>query len=77
MIRTTTKQTVVKDSEGVRHDVHEKIEDLTPGGSGLVTVSTTSKEVCYLSHYAKSLHKNNKIHAIILFIIIAFVLLGC
>ncbi|XP_035704317.1 protein 4.1 homolog isoform X2 [Folsomia candida] len=41
---TTTKQTVVKDSEGVRHDVHEKIEDLTPGGSGLVTVSTTSKE---------------------------------
>jgi len=45
IVKTTTKQTVVKDKEGVRHDKHERVEDLTPGGSGMVTVSTTSKEV--------------------------------
>lgn len=48
IVKTTTKQTVVKDAEGMRHDVHERIEDLTPGGSGMVTVSTTSNEVCIL-----------------------------
>lgn len=52
IVKTTTKQTVVKDAEGVRHDVCEKIEDLTPGGSGLVTVSTTTKEVGYFKRIA-------------------------
>jgi hypothetical protein len=47
IVKTTTKQTVVKDNEGIRHDKHERVEDLTPGGSGMVTVSTTSKEVCF------------------------------
>ncbi|KAK7865555.1 hypothetical protein R5R35_010095 [Gryllus longicercus] len=40
IVKTTTKQTVVKDREGLVQNVEEKVEDLTPGGSGAVTVST-------------------------------------
>jgi erythrocyte membrane protein band 4.1 len=44
IVKTTVKQQIVKDAEGTRHDVHEKVEDLTPGGSGLVTLSQTSNQ---------------------------------
>ncbi|KAM0727655.1 Protein 4.1-like protein [Formica fusca] len=40
IVKTTTKQSVVKDQEGVTQNIQEKIEDLTPGGTGQVTVST-------------------------------------
>ncbi|ODM98417.1 Protein 4.1 [Orchesella cincta] len=44
IVKTTTKQTVVKDESGIRQDVHERVEDLTPGGSGIVTVSSTTNQ---------------------------------
>ncbi|XP_034242824.1 protein 4.1 homolog isoform X2 [Thrips palmi] len=37
VVKTTTKQTVVKDSEGLTHNIEEKVEDL---GTGAVNVST-------------------------------------
>ncbi|XP_076239827.1 erythrocyte membrane protein band 4.1 like coracle isoform X2 [Calliopsis andreniformis] len=40
IVKTTTKQSVVKDQEGVVQNIEEKIEDLTPGGTGQITVST-------------------------------------
>uniref|UniRef100_A0A0C9RCK9 Moesin/ezrin/radixin homolog 1 n=1 Tax=Fopius arisanus TaxID=64838 RepID=A0A0C9RCK9_9HYME len=40
IVKTTTKQSVVKDQEGLRQNIEEKIEDLTPGGTGQVTVNT-------------------------------------
>ncbi|XP_068972413.1 protein 4.1 homolog isoform X3 [Bombus flavifrons] len=40
IVKTTTKQSVVKDQEGVTQNIEEKVEDLTPGGTGQVTVST-------------------------------------
>ncbi|XP_046385558.1 protein 4.1 homolog isoform X2 [Ischnura elegans] len=40
IVKTTTKQTVVQDSEGVTQNIEEKVEDLTPGGSGAYVVST-------------------------------------
>jgi hypothetical protein len=42
---TTTKEEVTKDAGGLRHNVHEKVEDLTPGGTGRVLLSTTSNQV--------------------------------
>ncbi|CAG7731848.1 unnamed protein product [Allacma fusca] len=39
-----TEQTVIKDADGIRQDVHEKIEDLTPGGSGMVTLTSTTNQ---------------------------------
>jgi hypothetical protein len=42
IVKTTTKQTVIKDADGVRHDVHEKVEDL---GTGRVLLSSTSNQV--------------------------------
>lgn len=44
IVKTTTKATIVKDSEGIRQDVHERVEDL---GTGTVTVSSTSNQVCF------------------------------
>ncbi|XP_066593827.1 protein 4.1 homolog isoform X2 [Prorops nasuta] len=40
IVKTTTKQSVVKDQEGVTQNITEKVEDLTPGGTGRVSVST-------------------------------------
>ncbi|XP_015124223.1 uncharacterized protein LOC107046192 isoform X1 [Diachasma alloeum] len=40
IVKTTTKQSVVKDQEGLTQNIEEKIEDLTPGGTGQVTVNT-------------------------------------
>ncbi|XP_044002235.1 uncharacterized protein LOC122848315 isoform X2 [Aphidius gifuensis] len=40
IVKTTTKQSVVKDQEGLVQNIEEKIEDLTPGGTGQVTVNT-------------------------------------
>lgn len=40
IVKTTTKQMVVKDKEGVTQNIEEKVEDLTPGGTGAITVST-------------------------------------
>jgi erythrocyte membrane protein band 4.1 len=39
-----TEQTVIKDADGIRQDVHEKIEDLTPGGSGMITLTSTTNQ---------------------------------
>lgn len=45
IVKTVTKQTVVKDADGIRQNVQERVEDLTPGGTGEVTVSTTTNQV--------------------------------
>lgn len=45
IVKTTTKQSVVKDQEGVIQNIEEKVEDLTPGGTGQVTVSTQINKV--------------------------------
>ncbi|CAL8069280.1 unnamed protein product [Orchesella dallaii] len=44
IVKTTTKQTVVKDDKGIRQDVHERVEDLTPGGGGIISVSSTTNQ---------------------------------
>ncbi|KAF4526750.1 hypothetical protein B566_EDAN015097 [Ephemera danica] len=41
IVKTTTKQKVVQDAKGITQNIEEKVEDLTPGGSGAVTVSNT------------------------------------
>lgn len=48
VVKTTTKQTVVKDSEGLTHNIEEKVEDL---GTGAVNVSTHEHKVCYSLFY--------------------------
>lgn len=48
IVKTTTKQSVVKDQEGVTQNIEEKVEDLTPGGTGQVTVSTQINKVIKL-----------------------------
>ena len=45
IIKTTTKQMVVQNAEGVRHKKEEKVEDLTPGGTGAVTVVSSTNKV--------------------------------
>ncbi|XP_011498610.1 PREDICTED: uncharacterized protein LOC105362813 isoform X3 [Ceratosolen solmsi marchali] len=40
IVKSTTKQSMIKDQEGVRQNVEQRVEDLTPGGTGQVTVST-------------------------------------
>ncbi|XP_044588178.1 uncharacterized protein LOC123267549 isoform X2 [Cotesia glomerata] len=40
IVKTTTKQSVIKDQEGLIQNIEEKIEDLTPGGTGQITVNT-------------------------------------
>ncbi|XP_063226421.1 protein 4.1 homolog isoform X2 [Bacillus rossius redtenbacheri] len=40
IVKTTTKQVVVKDKEGLTQNIEEKVEDLTPGGTGAFTLST-------------------------------------
>ncbi|XP_058792389.1 uncharacterized protein LOC131664926 isoform X2 [Phymastichus coffea] len=40
IVKSTTKQSMIKDQEGVTQNVVERVEDLTPGGTGQVTVST-------------------------------------
>lgn len=47
IVKTTTKQTVVKDKEGLTQNIEEKVEDLTPGGTGAITVSTQVNKVKY------------------------------
>jgi hypothetical protein len=49
IVKTTTKQMVVKDKEGVTQNIEEKVEDLTPGGTGAVTVSTQVNKVILAS----------------------------
>ncbi|XP_065343016.1 protein 4.1 homolog isoform X2 [Cloeon dipterum] len=39
IFKTTTKQRVVQNAEGITQNIEEKVEDLTPGGTGVVTVS--------------------------------------
>lgn len=45
IVKTTTKQTMVRNAEGLRHNKEEKVEDLTPGGTGAVTVVSSSNKV--------------------------------
>jgi hypothetical protein len=47
IVKTTTKQMVVKDKEGLTQNIEEKVEDLTPGGTGAITVSTQVNKVKY------------------------------
>ena len=47
IVKTTTKQTVVKDKEGLTQNIEEKVEDLTPGGTGAITLSTQVNKVKY------------------------------
>ena len=47
IVKTTTKQVLVRNADGVRHNKEEKIEDLTPGGSGAVTVVSSTNQVSY------------------------------
>jgi hypothetical protein len=47
IVKTTTKQMVVKDKEGLTQNIEEKVEDLTPGGTGAITVSTQVNKVMY------------------------------
>lgn len=42
IVKTTTKQTMIKDKEGVTQNIEEKVEDLT---SGEITVSTQHNKV--------------------------------
>jgi hypothetical protein len=45
IVKTTTKQTIVQNADGLRHNKEEKVEDLTPGGSGAVTVVSSVNKV--------------------------------
>jgi len=45
IVKTTVKQTVIKDADGLRHDVHEKVEDL---GTGRVLLSSSSNQVRFI-----------------------------
>jgi len=45
IVKTTTKQTMVRNAEGVRHNKEEKVEDLTPGGTGAITVVSSVNKV--------------------------------
>lgn len=56
IVKTTTKQTMIKDKEGVTQNIEEKVEDLT---SGEVTVSTQHNKVivvCRLNFLLLFLH---------------------
>lgn len=48
IVKTTTKQTMVQNAEGVRHNKEEKVEDLTPGGTGAITVVSSTNKVLNL-----------------------------
>jgi hypothetical protein len=50
IVKTTTKQKVVQDAKGITQNIEEKVEDLTPGGSGAVTVSNTVNLVRYICY---------------------------
>lgn len=45
IVKTTTKQTMVQNADGVQHNKEEKTEDLTPGGTGNVTVVSSTNKV--------------------------------
>ena len=45
IVKTTTKQTMVQSADGFRHNNEQKVEDLTPGGSGAVTVTSSTNKV--------------------------------
>lgn len=48
IVKTTTKQTMIKDKEGVTQNIEEKVEDLT---SGEVTVSTQHNKVIVVEYF--------------------------
>lgn len=48
IVKTTTKQTMIKDQEGVTQNIEEKVEDLT---SGEVTVSTQHNKVIVIDEF--------------------------
>ena len=45
IVKTTTKQTMVQNAKGVRHNKEQKVEDLTPGGTGDITVVSSTNKV--------------------------------
>lgn len=50
IVKTTTKQKVIQDGKGITQNIEEKVEDLTPGGSGAITVSNTVNLVRIFLH---------------------------
>lgn len=52
IVKTTTKQTIVQNAGGMQHNKEEKVEDLTPGGTGAVTVvSSVNKVILIFSNF--------------------------
>jgi hypothetical protein len=45
IVKTTTKQTIVQNADGLHLNKEEKVEDLTPGGSGAITVVSSVNKV--------------------------------
>jgi hypothetical protein len=45
IFKTTTKQRMVQNAEGITQNIEEKVEDLTPGGTGAITVSNVINTV--------------------------------
>lgn len=48
IIKTTTKQTLVRSGEKLQHNKEEKVENLTPGNVGLISVVSSSSKVSNL-----------------------------
>ncbi|CAH0390949.1 unnamed protein product [Bemisia tabaci] len=53
IVKTTTKQTMVKDHEGLKHDIEEKVEDLQ---TGAFTISTQTNKAENLDDGGRSPH---------------------
>lgn len=48
IVKTTTKQIITQNADGLQHNREEKVEDLTPGGSGAVTVVSSINKVIFI-----------------------------
>jgi len=72
IFKTTTKQRMVQNAEGIMQNIEEKVEDLTPGGTGAVTVSNVINTVrCFTE-----IHSEHDICILFYFFIKYFCLLS-
>ncbi|XP_057373641.1 protein 4.1 homolog isoform X3 [Daphnia carinata] len=62
IVKTTTKQTLVQNADGLRHNKEEKVEDLTPGGSGAVTVVSSVNKADLPDELSSGSHAHNVPH---------------
>lgn len=62
IVKTTTKQTLVQNAGGLRHNKEEKVEDLTPGGSGAVTVVSSVNKADLPDELSSGSHAHNVPH---------------